>query len=228
MGRNANSVQSGLLMSIDMDLSDVRREYESQRIHITDMNPDPLVQFGLWLQRARELNLLDATAMTLATADTDGQPTARIVLLKHFDQQGFCWYTDSRSQKGQQLGANPRAALLFHWRDLSRQIRVHGAVTQLPADDAEQYFQSRPEGSRFSAAASHQTSVIESRATLEAAVERLRSQYPDGDVPRPQAWVGYRLEPNYFEFWQGQDSRLHDRIIYQPVADGWQMHRISP
>ncbi len=225
MGRHANAVQSGLLMSIELDLSDVRREYESQAINIADMNADPLVQFGLWLQCARDLNLLDATAMTLATADT---PTARIVLLKQFDQQGFCWYTDSRSQKGQQLDANPRAALLFHWRDLSRQIRVHGAVTQLPADDAEHYFKSRPEGSRFSAAASHQTSVIESRASLVAKVERLRSQYPDGDVPRPQAWVGYRLEPHYFEFWQGQDSRLHDRIIYQPVTDGWQMHRISP
>ena len=148
--------------------------------------------------------------------------------MKHFDDQGFCWYTDSRSQKGQQLAENPRAALLFHWRDLSRQIRVHGKVIQLPAEDAEQYFRSRPEGSRFSAAASHQTAVIESRAKLEDEVERLRDQYPDGGVPRPPAWIGYRLEPCYFEFWQGQDSRLHDRIIYQPAEKGWRMHRISP
>ena len=215
-------------MSVDMDLTDVRREYESQRIDITDMNPDPLTQFGQWLQLARDLNLLDATAMTLATVGSDGQPSARIVLLKQFDDQGFCWYTDSRSQKGQQLAENPQAALLFHWRDLSRQIRVHGAVTQLPVDDAEQYFQSRPEGSRFSAAASHQTSAIESRATLEAEVDRLRRLYPDGNVPRPQAWIGYRLKPHYLEFWQGQDNRLHDRIVYSPVADGWQMKRISP
>ena len=215
-------------MTAEMDLTSVRREYESQRIHMSEMNADPIAQFGEWLQKTRDLNLLDSTAMTLATADSDGQPSARIVLLKHFDHHGFCWYTDSRSMKGQQLVDNPRAALLFHWRDLSRQIRVHGTVTQLSAEDAEQYYRSRPEGSRFSAAASHQTSVIESRAALEAEVKRLRRQYPDGDVPRPPAWIGYRLDPNYFEFWQGQDSRLHDRIIYQPVTGSWQKHRISP
>ena len=215
-------------MAVEMDLTSVRREYESQRIHVAEMNADPIAQFGEWLQKTRDLNLLDSTAMTLATADTDGQPSARIVLLKHFDDQGFCWYTDSRSQKGQQLAANPQAALLFHWRDLSRQIRVHGKVSRLSAEDAEQYFQSRPEGSRFSAAASHQTSVIESRAQLESEVERLKNEYPEGDVPRPEAWTGYRLEPHYFEFWQGQSSRLHDRVVYQPAASGWQMHRISP
>lgn len=215
-------------MSVEMDLTDVRREYESQGITRKNMDSDPFVQFGHWMQRARDLQLLDATAMTLATADQEGRPSARIVLLKHVDADGFCWYTDSRSQKGRELEANPQAALLFHWRDLSRQVRVHGTVTLLPAEAADQYFYMRPEGSRFSAAASHQSAPIEGRSSLEDAVLRLRAAYPDGDVPRPAGWLGYRLKPSYFEFWQGQDSRLHDRIVYQPAGGGWAMQRISP
>lgn len=215
-------------MSGNMDLGEVRREYESQRLHKHDVDADPIVQFGHWLQQARDLQVLDATAMTLATATTDGQPSARVVLLKHFDHAGFCWYTDARSRKGQELQANSKAALLFHWRDLSRQIRVHGEVTQLPAEAAETYFQSRPEGSRFSAAASLQSSEVASRDALEAEVARLREVYPDGRVPRPEAWLGYRLKPAYFEFWQGQDSRLHDRIAYLPSESGWALTRLSP
>lgn len=215
-------------MTIKMDLTDVRREYESHGITRKEMNSDPIVQFGSWLQRARDLELLDATAMTLATADIEGRPSARIVLLKHVDADGFCWYTDSHSQKGREIDANPQAALLFHWRDLSRQVRVQGKVEVLPADDAEKYFMMRPEGSRFSAAASRQSSEVGSRPSLENEVLRLRANYPDGDVPRPDSWLGYRLQPEYFEFWQGQDNRLHDRIVYTPVAGGWQMKRISP
>ena len=215
-------------MTIEMDLSDVRRDYESHGITRKDMDPDPFVQFGQWLQRARDLELLDATAMTLATADASGRPSARIVLLKHFDAEGFCWYTDSRSLKGQHLEANPNAALLFHWRDLSRQVKVHGQARPLPADDAEKYFLLRPEGSRFSAAASTQSSEIEGRSWLEDEVLRLRAAFPDGDVPRPDSWLGYRLIPEYFEFWQGQDNRLHDRIVYSPIESGWEMKRISP
>ncbi|MDH3386479.1 MAG: pyridoxamine 5'-phosphate oxidase [Gammaproteobacteria bacterium] len=215
-------------MPLEMDLSDVRRDYEAHGLSRKDMDPDPFAQFGQWLQRARDLELLDATAMTLATVDADGQPSARVVLLKHFAADGFCWYSDSRSQKGRELAANPRAALLFHWRDFSRQVRVHGRVEAMPVEDAEKYFMLRPEDSRFSAAASQQSSEIESRSHLEDEVLRLRAAYPDGDVPRPQAWIGYRLTPGYFEFWQGQSSRLHDRIVYTPVENGWQMKRISP
>lgn len=215
-------------MTIEMDLSDVRRDYEAHGISRKDMDPDPFLQFGQWLQRARDLELLDATAMTLATADAAGQPSARIVLLKHFDAEGFCWYTDSRSLKGRDLEINPNAALLFHWRDLSRQVRVHGQARAMPSEDAEKYFLMRPEGSRFSAAASNQSSAIESRSLLEDEVLHLRAAYPDGDVPRPEAWIGYRLVPEYFEFWQGQDDRLHDRIIYQAIESGWTMSRIAP
>jgi pyridoxamine 5'-phosphate oxidase len=215
-------------MAIELDLTDVRREYEAHGITRKDMDPDPMVQFGRWLQRARDLELLDATAMTLSTSDLAGMPSARIVLLKHADADGFCWYSDSRSQKGRELEANPQAALLFHWRDLSRQVRVHGDVQLLPAEEAEKYFLMRPEGSRYSAAASWQSADVASRSSLEDEVLRLRAQYPEGDVPRPEAWRGYRLTPRYFEFWQGQDNRLHDRIVYTPAASGWMMKRISP
>jgi pyridoxamine 5'-phosphate oxidase len=215
-------------MTIEMDLNDVRRDYEAHNISRKDMDSDPFVQFGRWLQRARDLELLDATAMTLATASADGKPSARIVLLKHVDADGFTWYCDSRSLKGQHIDANPNAALLFHWRDLSRQVRVHGTVNALPVEDAEKYFNLRPEGSRYSAAASCQSAEVESRSHLEDEVLRLRAAYLDGDVPRPDAWLGYRLTPDYFEFWQGQSDRLHDRIVYTQVDNAWVMTRISP
>ena len=215
-------------MAIELDLNDVRRDYEAHNISRKDMDSDPVVQFGSWLQRARDLELLDATAMTLATVDLEGKPSARIVLLKHVDADGFTWYTDSRSLKGRQIDANPNAALLFHWRDLSRQVRVHGRVELLPAHDADKYFQMRPEGSRYSAAASRQSAEVESRSHLEDEVLRLRAAYPDGDVPRPDGWLGYRLTPEYFEFWQGQSNRLHDRIVYTQTEGAWVMTRISP
>lgn len=215
-------------MTNQKDLSDYRREYESQGMRKADLNADPVRQFGQWLQEANDLNLIDSTAMTLATADANGMPSARIVLLKNYDERGFCWYTDSRSQKGLELSVNPQAALLFHWRDLSRQIRVQGTVEALPASDAEAYFNSRPEGSRFSAASSCQTSIVKNRQALEHEVQRLHELYPDGDVPRPESWIGYRLKPQYFEFWQGLVNRLHDRVSYRPDGGHWTMERLSP
>ncbi len=215
-------------MTSNNDLGEYRRDYESHIITKQDMNPDPVVQFGEWLQEAIDIGAIDATAMTLATVSSDCVPSARIVLLKKYDAAGFCWFTDSRSQKGQEIAANDQAALLFHWRDMSRQIRVQGSVEQLPAEEAETYFHSRPDGSRFSAAASHQSTPIENRAALENEVRRLNELYPRGDVPRPETWIGYRLKPVYFEFWQGLVNRLHDRLIYRPHAGGWSIERISP
>ncbi|MCH6565254.1 MAG: pyridoxamine 5'-phosphate oxidase [Proteobacteria bacterium] len=215
-------------MANKKDLGDYRRDYESQSIGERDLDPDPIVQFGRWLQDAIDIGAVDATAMTLATATGDGIPSARIVLLKKFDDAGFCWFSDSRSQKGQELEANDQAALLFHWRDMSRQVRVQGRVERLPAEEAEAYFHSRPNGSRFSAAASHQSSPVENRAVLESEVRRLKELFPEGNVPRPESWIGYRLKPAYFEFWQGLVNRLHDRLIYRPHQDGWSIERISP
>jgi pyridoxamine 5'-phosphate oxidase len=215
-------------MTNPKDLSDYRREYESEGMRKAELDANPVAQFGQWLQAANDLKLLDSTAMTLATADINGMPSARIVLLKNYDERGFCWYTDSRSQKGQELSVNPQASLLFHWRDLSRQIRVQGIVETLPTSDAEAYFNSRPEGSRFSAASSCQTSTVKNRQALEDEVQRLHALYPDGDVPRPDGWIGYRLKPHYFEFWQGLVNRLHDRVSYRPSGSDWAMDRLSP
>ncbi|MEM7293125.1 MAG: pyridoxamine 5'-phosphate oxidase [Pseudomonadota bacterium] len=193
-----------------------------------DLDPDPIAQFSVWLDDARESGAIDATSMALATAGANGHPSARIVLLKHFDAEGFCWYTDSRSQKGQQLAENPNAALLFHWRDLNRQVRIVGTVDALPHEAADEYFYSRPVGSRFSAAASEQTTEIQDRATLEQRVAELHATYPTDDVPRPSAWIGYRLRPIEFEFWQGKVNRLHDRIVYLSSDGAWSMIRRSP
>lgn len=215
-------------MTPEIDLRDTRRDYQGTGIRRADMHSDPVQQFATWLQDVVDANAIDATSMTLATASKAAIPSARIVLLKHFDRHGFCWYTDSRSQKGQQLAENPNAALVFHWRDLNRQVRIVGTVEKLGTEDADNYYYSRPQGSRFSAAASHQTSTIDNREQLEQCVESLHTQYPDGDVPRPNAWIGYRLIPDEFEFWQGKSNRLHDRIIYQPTKQGWMLLRRSP
>ncbi len=209
-------------------LGDHRRDYESKSIGKQDLDPDPVLQFGRWLQDAIDIGAIDATAMTLATATSDGIPSARIVLLKKFDNAGFCWFTDARSQKGRELVTNDQAALLFYGRDLSRQVRVQGKVEQMAAEEAETYFNSRPEFSRFSAAASLQSAPVESRAVLETEIQRLNEMYPEGNVPRPESWIGYRLKPEYFEFWQGLVNRLHDRLIYRPHQDGWSIERISP
>ena len=215
-------------MSNDSDLRDVRRDYQSTGIFRHELASDPVEQFSTWLNDARECGAIDATAMTLATADKDAHPSARIVLLKHFDAEGFCWYTDSRSQKGQQLAENPHAALLFHWRDLNRQVRIVGTVTPLAPVAADEYFHSRPLGSRFSAAASLQSAEVENRAALEQQVAELHASYPEGDVPRPPEWIGYRLRPDEYEFWQGKVDRLHDRIIYLPNGKQWSKIRRSP
>lgn len=215
-------------MTDQKDLSDYRRDYETRGMRKADLDRNPVTQFGRWLQDANDLKLIDSTAMTLATSTPGGMPSARTVLLKSYDERGFCWFTDSRSQKGQELSLNPQASLLFHWRDLSRQVRVQGIVEPLPVIDAETYFNSRPEGSRFSAASSCQTSTVKNRQALEDEVQRLRAIYPDGNVPRPESWIGYRLKPQYFEFWQGLVNRLHDRIVYRPSGNDWEMERLSP
>jgi len=211
------------------DLIEQRRDYSSDTLSGAQLSDTPVKQFENWLADARAAKLIDATAMVLGTCDANNQPHSRVVLLKAFDDSGFCWFTDQQSNKGQELQANPLASILFYWRELERQVRIEGHVQKLPSDDADQYFHSRPEGSRFSAASSHQSQAVSDRAQLEAQVAALHQQHPDGDVPRPERWGGYKLTPTRFEFWQGRDDRLHDRFIYtQPSGNAWQTQRLSP
>ncbi len=212
----------------DKDLIEQRRDYSSNSLSASQLNNSPVQQFENWLADAREAKLIDATAMVLSTTGADSQPRSRVVLLKAFDEAGFCWYTDQQSQKGQDLQENPLACLLFYWRELERQVRIEGSVQKLSGGEADHYFNSRPEGSRFSAASSHQSQAVDNRAQLEAQVKALHEQHPDGNVPRPDRWGGYQLKPTRFEFWQGRDDRLHDRFIYTASNNDWHTQRLSP
>lgn len=212
----------------DTDLRQVRRDYVATALSRADLNADPFQQFTHWMEDARSSPLDDVTAMTVATASADGQPSVRTILLKHYDENGFCWYTDQRSPQGDELGENPKAEILFFWREQTRQIRITGTVDKLADSFGDSYFNERPVGSRYAAAASLQTSVIASRAALEAKVEAMETQYPNGDVPRPAGWGGYQLTPQRFEFWQGRESRLHDRFRYTAEGNNWLIERLSP
>lgn len=209
-------------------LIEPRRDYNANSLTRKQLQSTPVAQFTQWLQEARDQQILDATAMTLSTADTSGQPHSRVVLLKHFDTQGFVWYTYQQGDKAKQLAQNPKAAILFYWCALERQVRIEGTVEKLDPADADEYFYSRPEGSRFSAAASVQSAAVDNRAVLEDRVTALHRQHPDGNVPRPDAWGGYRLAPHRFEFWQGRADRLHDRFVFQQSEGQWLIQRISP
>ncbi len=211
-----------------VDLSSLRREYVVGDLNLEDLNTDPFDQFGIWFNHALDIYSDEATAMTLATADAEGMPSARIVLLKQYDKEGFSWFTDYRSEKGQQLLINPQAELLFYWPQLARQVRIRGQVEKLAPEEGKAYFSQRPIGSRLSAAASCQSHPVDSRETLEKTIETLKSKYPDGDIACPENWGGYRLKPQRFEFWQGRPSRLHDRFVFQLNESGWAIQRLQP
>lgn len=215
-------------MSNRQDYTALRREYLANPLQHSMLNEDPLQQFAHWLEKATEVSPDDATSMTLATASASGMPSARIVLLKHFGEEGFAWYTDYESQKGRELAENPQAELMFYWYGLERQVRVQGRVEKLSPAQGEQYFNERPFGSRLSAAASHQSQPVDSREALEHQVQALTEQYPAADLPRPERWGGYRLIPTAFEFWQGRANRLHDRFRYSLVDGSWQIERLQP
>jgi pyridoxamine 5'-phosphate oxidase len=189
---------------------------------------DPFQLFESWFADAKAAEPNDANAMTLATATPDGAPSARIVLLKGRDAQGFVFYTNLESRKGGELAANPRAALCFHWKSLLRQIRIEGPVEPVSAAEADAYFAGRPRDSRIGAWASSQSRPLASRAVFEAEIARYDALYPGEAVPRPPHWSGYRLLPSRFEFWHDRPFRLHDRLIFTPGATGWAIERLYP
>jgi pyridoxamine 5'-phosphate oxidase len=212
-----------------MVLRKLRKDYTLAGLVESDLDPDPIVQFRVWFTEAQAAKGIEPNAMTVATADASGNPSARTVLLKGLDERGFIFYSNYDSAKGNQLAANPRAELLFYWPELERQVRIHGDVERLERTASEEYFRSRPIGNQLGALASPQSTVIPNREYLQELYDALEQQYGSESVPMPDQWGGYRVCPQSLEFWQGRKSRLHDRLRYRRDTDGaWIVERLAP
>ncbi|MEP7337761.1 MAG: pyridoxamine 5'-phosphate oxidase [Acidobacteriota bacterium] len=209
-------------------LAQLRRDYVSQLFDKSHAADDPFVQFGQWLKEAMQAEQPDVEAMTLSTATREGHVSARIVLLKGFDERGFVFFTNYESRKSRELGDNPHAALTFYWHTLNRQIRIEGIVEKTTRRESEDYFQTRPRGSQLGAWASPQSDEIVDRAELERRLAETEERYKDGEIPCPPFWGGWRLQPDQIEFWQGRESRLHDRIVYIKQNMAWRICRLAP
>lgn len=210
-------------------IADIRKDYTAETLLEKDVEPNPIAQFKKWWDAAIASDILEPNAMTVATASQDGLPSARIVLLKGFDEKGFVFFTNYKSYKGLQLAENPKACLVFFWKELERQVRITGLVNKVAAKESDAYYHSRPTGSQVGAWASPQSGIIENREWLEHEVEKKQAEFKEGEIPRPPHWGGYLVKPVIIEFWQGRSSRLHDRIQYSLQQDGsWKIVRLAP
>jgi pyridoxamine 5'-phosphate oxidase len=214
-------------MSIIDSLFDLRRDYLNGQFDDSTADDNPFRQFELWFEQATASGLIEPNAMTVATSTLSGKPSIRVVLIKKVDKNGFVFFTNYDSRKGQEIQENPQASLLFYWDNLERQVRIEGKIEKVSLEESEEYFKSRPYESRLGAWASKQSTVLKSRFSLMRSVVKLMAKYP-GDVPLPPFWGGYRLVPDYFEFWQGRKSRLHDRITYSKQNNKWIKQRLYP
>lgn len=212
---------------MESNLADIRRNIDSDGLRQSDMARDPFAQFAAWMNDALRSDILDANAMTVATVGNDNKPSARVVLLKGFDENGFVFFTNYESKKGRDLAANPNASLNFFWPQLHRQIAIYGSIEKVSREESEKYFKSRPVDSQIAAWASAQSSEIASREVLETRFDEFREKFGT-QVPLPPFWGGYRLTPGRFEFWQGRQNRMHDRFCYTREGESWQIHRLSP
>ena len=213
---------------VDRRMARLREEYETEGLSIGDAHSEPVRQFDRWFNEAVDAGVPQANAMTVATADDRGRPSARVVLLKGYDRSGFVFYTNLGSRKSEELTVNPRAALCFLWLELHRQVRIEGQVEVVSDADSDEYFASRPRGARIAAAASPQSREIPDRLALERMVTDKEAEFEHEEVPRPAHWGGWRVRPERFEFWQGRRHRLHDRVVYVAERDGWRRVRLAP
>jgi pyridoxamine 5'-phosphate oxidase len=211
-----------------MDIASIRKDYQFQSLDINDAAPSPFDQFEKWWKEAVSSSIEEVNAMTLATINQEGKPSARIVLLKGFDEKGFVFFTNYQSNKGKALTAHPFASLVFFWKELERQVRIDGSCVRVSEEESDIYFQSRPLGSRLGAWASPQSEVISNRSVIEQELEAVATRYAEGNVPRPSYWGGYRVIPETVEFWQGRPSRLHDRLRYSKASGNWKIERLAP
>ena len=213
----------------NMNLADLRRQYQLAELRRNDLNDDPIAQFEQWLKQVVDANIPDPTAMTVATVDAQGQPSQRIVLLKHLDTKGFVFYTNTESRKAGELTHNPKISLHFPWHFIERQVKVCGVVEKLSIAEVTQYFSSRPKESQIAAWASAQSRPISSKQVLMQKFAEMKSKFASGKIPLPSFWGGYRVVPHEIEFWQGGEHRLHNRFVYQKQSDGqWQIQRLMP